>query len=135
MLSKYDNVADPKGNTEMFNSLSRHLKSPCPLWTGLMQLVHKGKHPGAASVQFLPMIDLNPGDPSCIFSTLCYIESHAKRHNVKPVITFDQPLWLKAKMIQKQAPSDSNISSIVVRLGGFHTLMSFLGCGLQCSLG
>ena len=39
-----------------------------------------------------------------------------------PCITFDQPLWLKATGIIKI--KDLNI---VCRLGGFHTLMSFLG--------
>ena len=44
-----------------------------------------------------------------------------------PVITFDQPLWWKALLIVKQEPEDSHLKSIVVRLGGFHTEMSFLG--------
>ena len=39
-----------------------------------------------------------------------------------PCITFDQPLWLKATEII-QAKS----LQIVCRLGGFHTMMSFLG--------
>lgn len=39
-----------------------------------------------------------------------------------PSITFDQPLWLKATGIIEEA----NLK-IVCRLGGFHTMMSFLG--------
>ena len=47
----------------------------------------------------------------------------AKRFGVKtPCITFDQPLWLKATAIIH----NENLP-IVCRLGGFHTLMSFLG--------
>ena len=38
------------------------------------------------------------------------------------VITFDQPLWLKATEIIQSKSLD-----IVCRLGGFHLLMSFLG--------
>ena len=37
-------------------------------------------------------------------------------------VTFDQPLWLKAYNIIEEAGLD-----IVARLGGFHTLMSYLG--------
>ena len=37
-------------------------------------------------------------------------------------ITFDQPLWLKATEIA----IDKSLN-VVVHLGGFHTLMSFLG--------
>ena len=39
-----------------------------------------------------------------------------------PCVTFDQPLWLKAAGIIK----DANLV-IVCRLGGFHILMSFRG--------
>jgi len=66
------------------------LGSPRP---GTMQLVHQGNHSGKSSVMFLPMIDMNPNDVSCIYSTLKYIQSHAFRHVVMPIITFDQPLW------------------------------------------
>ena len=62
-------------------------------------------------------------DESCIYSTLPFIEEQAKLLNVNtPCVTFDQPLWLKATGII----NDANLN-IVCRLGGFHTLMSFLG--------
>ncbi|KAK0133512.1 hypothetical protein N1851_030972 [Merluccius polli] len=77
---------------------------------------------------FLPMIDLNPSDSTCIFSTLKYVRQHAQRHNVTPVITFDQPLWWKALMIVNSQPMESDLRQIVLRLGGFHAEMSFLGC-------
>ena len=49
--------------------------------------------------------------------------SQAKKLKVHtPCITFDQPLWLKAFNI-----IDAENLQIVCRLGGFHTLMSFLG--------
>ena len=37
-------------------------------------------------------------------------------------VTFDQPLWLKAYSMIEEAGLD-----IVARLGGFHTLMSYIG--------
>ena len=102
--------------------------APRPAWSGMMQFVHNGDHPGKSSVMFLPMIDLNPADSTCIFSTLTYICDHARRHNVTPIITFDQPLWWKALGIVNSQPKDSELRQIVLRLGGFHAEMSFLGC-------
>lgn len=93
-----------------------------------MQLVHHGNHPGKSSVMFLPMIDMNPSDVTCVYSTLKYVREHAHRHDVTPIITFDQPLWWKALMIIVTEPVGSDLNDIVLRLGGFHTEMSFLGC-------
>lgn len=93
-----------------------------------MQMINHGDHPGKASIVFLPMIDLNPSDLTCIYSTLHFVADHARRYDVTPVLTFDQPLWWKALTIIKSEPENSTLDSIVLRLGGFHTLMSFLGC-------
>ena len=74
-------------------------------------------------VTFLPIIDLDPSDESCIYSTLLFIIAQAKSLHIVPCVTFDQPLWLKAtEFIQ-----DANLD-VVCQLGGFHTLLSFLGC-------
>ena len=73
---------------------------------------------------FLPIIDLDPTNTSCIYSTLLFVIEHAKKMKIPTAsITFDQPLWLKATGIIKE----KNLTEIVCRLGGFHTLMSFLG--------
>ena len=101
--------------------------SPRPAWSGMMQFVHHGSHPGKAAVMFMPMIDMNPSDSTCIYSTLSFVSEHARRHGVTPIITFDQPLWWKALMIVESEPEGSDMKGIVLRLGGFHTEMSFLG--------
>lgn len=41
--------------------------------------------------------------------------------------TFDQPLFLKASEIVAAAKSDTDILKIIVGLGGFHLLMSYMG--------
>ena len=115
-------------NADLIWKASLLMKTPRPLWSGYMQMVNKGEHPGKSSVLFLPMIDLNPNDPSCIYSTLQFVASHATNYGCTPVITFDQPLWWKANAIVESQPPTSAIKSIVVRLGGFHTEMSYLGC-------
>ena len=95
-----------------------------PNWSGFMQDTVKEKKPVSKStVTFLPIIDLNPNDEHCIYSTLLFVMEEAKRLRIAvPCVTFDQPLWLKACGIVEESGL-----GIVVRLGGFHTLMSYLG--------
>ena len=58
-----------------------------------------------------------------IYSILKFVIQQASQLNIKtPCITFDQPLFLKAFEI-----SQSKKLPIIIRLGDFHTLMSFLG--------
>ena len=82
-----------------------------------------GEYPGKSAISLLPIIDINPTDMTCIYSTLKFVQSQAKELNiVTPVIRFDQPLYIKAMEIVK-----ANNMNMVVMLGGFHLLMSFLG--------
>ena len=73
------------------------------------------------------MLDLNPGDMSCVYSTLKFIASQAQKNNVTPIMTFDQPLYLKALTVNRSQHADSDLKSIILRLGTFHLRMSFLG--------
>ena len=71
----------------------------------------------------LPIIDLDPTDMNCIYSTLLFITNQATSLHVDtPVVTFDQPLWLKATEIVQILDLE-----IVLILGGFHMMMSFAG--------
>ena len=49
------------------------LKAPTPGWSGVWQMAYRGEYPGKTSVIFLPIIDLNPSDLSCIYSTMQYV--------------------------------------------------------------
>ena len=66
------------------------LQSPRPAWSGMMQMLHDGPHPGKSSIEFLPMIDLDPCHPTCIYSTLKVVLSRTRLYDVTPVLTFDQ---------------------------------------------
>ncbi|MES9882369.1 MAG: hypothetical protein ABW185_15970 [Sedimenticola sp.] len=98
-----------------------------PNWSGFMQHVfggNNGQTVTKSEVLILPIIDLNPNDDTCIYSTLLYIEKQAHRLNMPTAcVTFDQPLWLKAMEIV----TSKRLDNIVVRLGGFHLLMSACG--------
>ena len=119
--------------SELFSNLLWHsggifskATSPRSNWSGFMQHVFSDEQkptPAKSEVLLLPIIDLNPSDESCIYSTLTYIQSQAEQlHIPTPCITFDQPLWLKATEIIK-----AKSMNMVCRLGGFHTMMSFMG--------
>ena len=120
-------VEDGKSPLEILWKVSFPLRTPRPEWSGYMQMVNQGAHPGKSSVHFMPMIDLDPGDPNCIYSTLYFVCCQAKKQHMTPVVTFDQPLWWKAVGIVKEEPKNSCMSSVVLRLGGLHLQMSFLG--------
>ena len=101
--------------------------SPRPTWSGMMQMVHTGDNPGQSSVLLLPMIDFDPGNMSCVHSTLKFICEHSARYNVTPIITFDQPLLWKSLQVIEGQPENSPLRSIVLRFDGFHTETSFIG--------
>jgi hypothetical protein len=114
-------------NVDILWELAFGVRPQRPGWSGFMQMISKGEHPGQASVMLLPMIDMNPSDLTCINSTLHFVCEHAHDYGVVPVITFDQLLWYKATTIVENESENSPLRSIVLRLGGFHALMSFLG--------
>ena len=73
----------------------------------MMHMLHKEfDHPGQSSIAFLPMIDMYPGDKTCIFSTLEHV---CKFSFPPPVVTFDQPLFWKASEIIHEVPNNSPI--------------------------
>lgn len=102
-------------------------KCPAPNWSGFMQHVFSANDEQTvmkSEVLLLPIIDLNPNDATSIYSTLLYIGDQASRLSIPTAcVTFDQPLWAKAMEIV----TSKNLNSIVVRLGGFHLLMSACG--------
>ena len=125
MLS--NEIVDPTSKLDLLWQVSWLLNPRRPSWSGTMQWCHQGEYPGKSSVIFLPMIDLDPSNVTCIHSTLDFVSRHAKKYDVTPILTFDQPLWWKAICIIKGEPIDSPLHQIILRLGAFHTEMSFLG--------
>ena len=113
---------------DILRAMTFRFKKSAPGWQGMMHLLHKDcDHPEQFSVVFLPIIDMYPGDKSCIFSTLEYLCFLANGHKTTAVVTFDQPLYWKASEIKHEVPGDSQIRSVVFLLGSFYTLMNLLG--------
>lgn len=98
-------------------------------WQGTMHAaLANNNHPGKSEVVFLPMIDLSSSDENCLYSTLLFIASQASYYGYTPILTFDQPLWWKSMLIVENDEQRSPIRKIILRLGGFHTIMNFSGC-------
>lgn len=104
--------------------LFTELEKTRPGWLGFMQSSCTApEFPAVADIRLLPMIDRSPSDMTTIYSTVCFLHKQAERLGIEPaVITFDQPLWLKATEIVL-----SKDLNVVCRLGGFHVLMNYLG--------
>eukprot|EP00794_Sanderia_malayensis_P014576 gene14576-16078_t len=124
---RYHEIDDPTANLDFLWKIFWLLKQDRPAYSGFMQLCQDGKQPGKSDVIFLPMKDLDPSNMSCVYSTLVFVSNPAKKYNVTPILTFDQPLWWKAMCIVNNEPTNSCLRKIVLRLGAFHTQMSFLG--------
>ena len=121
-------VTDVTANLDFLCKMSLPLfHSPRPGWSWTMQRVCDGQYPGKSSVLFLPMIDLDSTDTTCVYSTLLFVSKRAKRYGFTPILTFYRPLWWKVLNIILNEPSGSDVKSIVLRLGGFHIEISFLG--------
>ncbi|GBO01822.1 hypothetical protein AVEN_47716-1 [Araneus ventricosus] len=79
-------------------------------------------------ILFLPFIPQPASDYSTVYSTLlCALENEERYGHDACTVTFDQPLYTKAREIVAAAPEGSDLSNIVIRLGGFHLLSSFFG--------
>ena len=78
-----------------------------------------------SDVVALPFINLDPNNLSTVYTALLFAQSEASKYNRNYcIVTFDQPLFIKAVDIIAASPE---LANVVARLGGFHLLMSFMG--------
>ncbi|KAK3924286.1 Leucine--tRNA ligase [Frankliniella fusca] len=76
----------------------------------------------------LPFIHLPPTNPSTIYTTLLHAAQECRKLGQDHcLITFDFPLYIKAVDILHAEPRNAELQGTILRLGGFHLLMSFLG--------
>ena len=85
-------------------------------------MLHHEQYTGESSAMFLPMINLNPSDPSCICTIMQFVSYRDKQYDATLSLTFDQPLYRKA--------GGSDLKRMFVTLRRFHMQTSFL-----CSIG
>lgn len=76
----------------------------------------------------MPFINAPPTDYDTLLTSLLFSIEKCKASNQNTcIVTFDQPLYWKARDITAAADPNTDLSKVVVRLGGFHLLMSFIG--------
>lgn len=127
-LSPLFEYEDPTSIIDLLWMASWNLAKPRTGWHGTMQAVMVDSNPGKSDFVFLRIIDLSSSDPDCIYSTLDFIANQGNRYGFTPIVTFDQPLWWKAMLIIHNEGNGTKIGNIVLKLGGFHALMSFVSC-------
>ena len=106
-------------------SLYKPLGATCPNWSGFMQMAVQSLDFESSDINILPFINLDPTDLSTIYSALKYAQNLCDKHKlgICPV-TFDQPLFIKSCDV---ILSSDDLSSLMARLGGFHTIMLYMG--------
>ena len=84
-----------------------------------MQLVHHGEYPGKSSINCLPMIDMDPTNESCIYSTLRLVANQAKTYVMTPVLTFGQPLRMRHNTFLILNPQLAELRTLFCVLGDY----------------
>ena len=97
-------------------------------WNGFMEeLTSSNTNYEISVIDFLPFIHASPSDYNTIFTTINQAVTEARRLNMKTcIVTFDQPLYFKARDIVGVSFYCGDIL-VVIRLGGFHKVLSLLG--------
>ena len=122
-----DDLYEPNNSLLNLWASSWLLSDVNPQWNGCMQFFHNGDHPGPATIISMPMIDQKATDKNCVYSTMIFVCEQALKYNSTPLLTFDQPLYWIAEEIKSSNSANPILSNCIVRLGGFHMCMTFLG--------
>ena len=113
-LEQYD-IDDLTSNVEVLWRIFMLLRFPGPACHGMMQLIHKGEHPSASSVMFLRIIDLNPSNMNCVYSTRCNISTHASATTLPQLLHLINLCGSRQLLSNQTSVShDNGIRSIVV---------------------
>lgn len=100
-------------------------KQSMPGWNGFMEQATDGLQFSRSKILFLPFIRAPPTDYNTVFTSLMEASNRSKAHGQKiTFVTFDQPLFIKARDIVESG-FNPELNSVVVRLGVFHLLLSF----------
>lgn len=97
-----------------------------PSIRGLFDRIAKLPFYQVSRVYCLPFIDENPSDFRTIYTALHFAAEHCRNTERQTCfVTFDYPLYIKAKQILCNT-KEEKLKNVIPRLGGFHLLMSFL---------
>lgn len=95
-------------------------------WNSFMEELFTGEKYVTSRIIPLPFIDGNPCNYDTIYTVLHDANLKCINHGQRHIfVTFDQPLYAKAREIMARSPQ---LDNVIVRIGGFHMLMSYMGC-------
>ena len=103
---------------------------PEPEWSGAMASAarKRGDLQGVAThFVFGPLIDSPPAHPDTVLTTLVFINEFMEQHKL-PYIHLSADMQLFKVILQIKWSYPNRWKHLVVRPGGMHTLMSFIGC-------
>ncbi|GBM09224.1 hypothetical protein AVEN_226719-1 [Araneus ventricosus] len=75
----------------------------------------------------LAFVNLQPSNPTSVNTCLCFADGECRKRQQRCIMTFVQPPFIKAVDIVSQADNTDELPQVIVRLGGFHLLMSYVG--------
>ena len=106
-----------------------------------MEKITEGKTEYRISgISFVPFINAPPSDYHTLYTAAVEAMKKTQYHNMKTcILTFDQPLYIKmidiintGSLEREKLPQELHLNlpydiKIIARLGGFHTVMSYMG--------
>ena len=101
--------------------------SKTPGWNGYMQAAMKDGNFETTHILALPFINLDPGNLSTIYTALLHaVEGTKSQKQTHCVVTFDQPLYIKAVEIVAASREEIPFSKVIACLGGTDLLVSYM---------
>lgn len=96
-------------------------------WNHFMETLTRNLNFKRTRIIALPFICGIPSDYNTIYTSLTQACEEAEKTNQKFVyVTFDQPLYMKARDILNSSV-DKRLENVILILGNFHLIMSYLG--------
>lgn len=93
-----------------------------------MNVLHGTESYVRSRIICLPFVNNSPIDYDTIFTVLSYNQHKAIEFSQEKFFsTFDQSLYIKARNIIAKYSGTNELDKVIVFLGGFHLLMSFMG--------
>lgn len=89
-------------------------------WTSFMENITENQESCKSRIICLPFVNSPPNDYSTIYTTLHKaVERSKKLGQTTTIVTFDQPLYMKARDIISAEGNNSILSNVIIRLGDF----------------
>ena len=96
-----------------------------PGWTRFNTMLYNHEIPNVSRVGYLPVIDATPTEYSTINTILIRSKEIADKLELKyAVLVFDEAVYAKVQQVRWK--EEAFINRFVVRLGEFHTIMTYL---------